>query len=140
MNNNKLMFVRSKIFFILDGLSNLSRVPWAVSLPLLFAISSQRSSSYGCFSSYHRVSCFYDHRNIALVLDRRWRLSLLSLRHRPCKAGRFYSTSSPFQLFDNCEDITSEVINNLLVNQQGRGVPTLLAKLAHPSPKMNSIK
>ena len=109
--NNKLMFMRRKILFILDGLSNLSRVSLALSLPLLFAISSQRSS-YGCFSSYHRVSWFYDHRNIALVLNRRLGLTLKR------RSNRFYSTSSPINLYDNYENITSEVINKLLINQQ----------------------
>jgi hypothetical protein len=35
-----------------------------------------------------------------------------------CNRQRLYGTYSPFQLFDNYEEITSEVINKILVNQQ----------------------
>ena len=53
-------------------------------------------------------------------------LPLLSLGHnRP----RFYSTSSQFQLYDNYKDITSEVINKILINQQVFISPEELDKL-----------
>ena len=35
-----------------------------------------------------------------------------------CSPQRFYGTYSPFQLFDSYADITSEVINKILVNQK----------------------
>ena len=83
---------------IIDGFSSLSL---ALFLPLLFAINSrlvQRYISYGpiCLSSNHRLSCFYNHSNIALALYRCVRSSLLTLKRR---SNRFYSTYSPFQLF-----------------------------------------
>ena len=43
--------------------------------------------------------------------------------------SRFYSTSSQFKLYDNYKDITSEVINKILINQQVSISPEELDKL-----------
>ena len=59
-----------------------------------------------------------------------------SLLHLPssfpvyvCNRQRFYGTYSPFPLFDSYEDITSEVINKILVNPQVSITPEELDKL-----------
>ncbi len=46
-----------------------------------------------------------------------------------CNRLRFYSSCSQFQLFDKYEDITSEVMNKVLVNQQVSITQTELEKL-----------
>ena len=55
-----------------------------------------------------------------------------------CNHQRFYSSCSQFQLFDKYEDITSEVINKLLVNQHVYITQGELEKLKSiPSVKYN---
>jgi hypothetical protein len=101
-----VLLIKSNIS--LKMIKQTSNLLLALFLPLLFAKSrlvQRSSSSFGpiCLSSYHRLqsrSCFYNHRFIASVFERKF--AMFPLFSLVCNHQRFYSTSLHYVNYVNC--------------------------------------